>query len=111
MRQLRDDTHVIVDGEVRVYRRERSLNAAGSGANGHYAHGPRAAHTYMRILNFDFRNKSSIHLDNLELRHSVSQRETFSLHSKQGSFRPPISVGTRRCKPDLATKHLLGGTP
>ena len=24
MRQLRDDTHVILDGEVRVYRRERS---------------------------------------------------------------------------------------
>ncbi len=24
MRQLRDDTHLILDGEVRVYRRERS---------------------------------------------------------------------------------------
>ena len=23
MRQLRDDTHLILDGEVRVYRRER----------------------------------------------------------------------------------------
>ena len=25
MRQLRDDTHLILDGEVRVYRRERRL--------------------------------------------------------------------------------------
>jgi hypothetical protein len=24
MRQLRDDTHLLLDGEVRVYRRERS---------------------------------------------------------------------------------------
>ncbi|WP_340300460.1 hypothetical protein [Roseobacter sp. HKCCD5988] len=24
MRQLRDDTHLILDGEIRVYRRERS---------------------------------------------------------------------------------------
>ena len=24
MRQLRDDTHLVLDGEVRVYRRERS---------------------------------------------------------------------------------------
>jgi len=24
MRQLREDTHLILDGEVRVYRRERS---------------------------------------------------------------------------------------
>jgi hypothetical protein len=25
MRQLRDDTHLILDGEVRVYRRKRRL--------------------------------------------------------------------------------------
>ena len=38
MRQLPDDTHLILDGEVRVYPRERSLWASRSFADNHQAH-------------------------------------------------------------------------
>ena len=37
MRQLRDDTHLILDGEVRVYRRELSLQALRSVSNSQQA--------------------------------------------------------------------------
>ena len=38
MRQLQDDTHLSLEGAVRVYRRERSLWASRSFANNYQAH-------------------------------------------------------------------------
>ena len=38
MRQLRDDTHLRLNGEVRMYPRERSLWVSRSFANNHQAH-------------------------------------------------------------------------
>ena len=48
MRQLCEDTHLILDGEVRVYRREPSLQASRSASNGHQTHQNTSARVCMR---------------------------------------------------------------
>jgi|GEM_PF-5319143 len=71
MRQLQDDTHLSLEGAVRVYRRERSLWASRSFANNHQAH----EHAFARMCaraQIREKDKSLTPLDSVALRHFVS---------------------------------------
>ena len=49
MRQLRDDTHLILDGEVLGYKTGQSLQASRSISNGHQAQQHTLAHAPARV--------------------------------------------------------------
>jgi hypothetical protein len=73
MRQLRDDTHLILNGEVRVYRRERCIGAPPHNWHrGLIAHQNTLARAPARVLKSEAKNKSAIPLNSVVLRHFVS---------------------------------------